>query len=199
MVLRLMVPTWKLAGLLAGFVLSGNTAPTVPPCVGTLTRTESGARAHVAAPHVTPTSGRAGTLIRIRGAGFEPGTRLIVAAVFAENGCSIEGLGDQYLGTARADGRGAYTIRVPWPHRFDPVLGRNGAPGKALPAGRYYVFAMPCSMRTACSFASGSEPGGPFRYRTSADARAPAIASGAAVSAILFAFAWQRRRRARAA
>ena len=115
--------------------------PASPPrCIEDLIRSESGARAEAPAPSVEPTRGHVGTSMRIRGAGAEPGARLTIAAVYAEKGCVIEGLGDQYLVSTVADATGAYSVRVRWPSMFDPVLGRNKSAAIALPRGRYYVF-----------------------------------------------------------
>jgi hypothetical protein len=180
-------------------------APASPPrCIGDLTTAESGARASFPAPTVHPDHGPTGTSVSIRGGAFPPATRLTVAAVYAENDCAIEGLGDQYLGSTIVDGRGRYAITIPWPATFDPVLGRNKAETKALPRGRYYVFALPCETRAACSFTAGTEPGGPFvlgaarAFPEAVIARgspAPLIASAAAIVLILGVVVIRRRAR----
>lgn len=138
-------------------------ASTSPPrCIGDLTSGESGATAHLPAPAVTPDRGAPGTRVTIRGDGFRPGAGVTIAAVFAENDCVIEGLGDEFLSPTVADGRGAYSVTIRWPSLFDPVLGRNKTDARALPRGRYYVFALPCAARASCSFTDGTRPGGPF-------------------------------------
>src|SRR5207245_7714735 len=118
------------------------------------------------------TCGATGTLVEVRGVAFEPGAHLTIAAVYGDDDCSIEGLGDQYLGSARADGRGRYSLSIRWPASFDPVLGRNAVGTRALPHGRYYLFALPCAARAACSFTSGTQPGGPFVLGAGRGARA---------------------------
>src|SRR6266581_2265685 len=105
-------------------------SPAAPPrCIAGLISGESGARPHIRAPVVTPGGGRTGTA-------------LTIPAVYGGNGCVIEGLGDQYLTSARADGRGSYAVSIHWPSTFDPVLGRNEIGTRALPRGAYYVFAL---------------------------------------------------------
>jgi len=156
-----------------------------PPCIGDLITSESGASPHIAAPSVDPSQGVVGSTVRIHGVGFRPGGHLTIAAVYGEKGCVIEGLGDQYLGSTVAGARGAYSVSIQWPARFDPVLGRNKTDPKALPHGRYYVFALPCETRAACSFTAGSQPGGPFVLGAARASPAPMIASAAAVALIL--------------
>lgn len=172
-------------------------APASPPrCIDDLIRSESGAHATIAAPFVEPSSGAVGSSMRIRGDGFTPDARLTIAAVFAENGCVIEGLGDQYLASTVADGRGAYSVSIRWPAAFDPVLGRNKTDPRALPHGRYYIFALPCEMRAACSFTAGTQPGGPFVLDDEARASpAPFIASAAAIALILGVLLVRRKTR----
>jgi hypothetical protein len=171
-------------------------APASPPrCIEDLIRSESGARAHIPAPSVEPTRGGVDSSVRIRGAGFEPGARLTIAAVFGEKGCVIEGLGDEYLGSTVADANGAYSVSVRWPAMFDPVLGRNKTDARKLPRGRYYVFALPCQARAACSFTAGTLPGGPFVLRDARASPAPLIASAAALAFILGALVVRRRAR----
>src|SRR5579864_1373858 len=171
-------------------------APASPPrCIDDLIRSESGARAQVMAPSVDPSQGRVGSSIRIRGAGFKPDTRLTIAAVFGEQGCVIEGLGDQYLGSTVADDNGAYALSIRWPATFDPVLGRNRTVTRSLPRGRYYVFALPCEARAACSFTAGTQPGGPFVLGDARASPAPAIAGAAVVALILGALVVRRRAR----
>ena len=154
----------KLAGIVVMTIASLTAASpsSSPPCIRNLIAGESGARAHVLAPAVTPSRGRTGTAVTIKGGGFVPGARVIIAGVYAEHGCSIEGLGDQFLGSVGVDGRGSYSLTVPWPAIFDPVLGRNRTTDTRLPDGRYYLFALPCSQRATCSFTAGTLPGGPF-------------------------------------
>lgn len=164
-----------------------------PRCVGDLITSESGASPHIAAPSVDPSRGAIGSAVRIHGVGFRPGVRLTIAAVYGEKGCVIEGLGDQYLGSTAADARGAYSVSIPWPARFDPVLGRNKTDPKALPHGRYYMFALPCETRAACSFTSGTQPGGPFVLGAARASPAPMIASAAVVALILGILVVRRR------
>ena len=169
-------------------------APASPPrCIGDLTTSESGARASFAAPTVHPDHGPTGSSVSIRGGGFRPATHLTAAAVYAENGCAIEGLGDQYLGSTIVDGRGRYDITIRWPETFDPVLGRNKAETKTLPRGRYFVFALPCETRAACSFTAGTQPGGPFVLGDARGSPAPLIASAAAIALILGIVVIRRR------
>lgn len=171
-------------------------APASPPrCVGDLITSESGASPRISAPSVEPRRGNVGSSVRIRGAGFPPGTRLTIAAVFSEKGCVIEGLGDQYLGSVVTDDRGAYAVSFRWPAMFDPVLGRNKTDPKALPHGRYYVFALPCATRAACSFTAGTQPGGPFVLGQPRASPAPAIAGAAVVALILGVLVVRRRAR----
>jgi hypothetical protein len=173
-------------------------APAAPPrCIDDLIRSESGARAHVSAPTVDPARGEVGSSMRIRGAGFTAGARLTIAAVFAERGCVIQGLGDQYLGSTVADGRGAYAVSIRWPATFDPVLGRNKTEKTALPRGRYYVFALPCEARAACSFTAGTQPGGPFVLGDARASPAPVIAGMGAAAVVLILGILVVRRRAR--
>jgi hypothetical protein len=166
-----------------------------PQCIDRLIAGESGARATVAAPNIAPERGVAGTRVTMRGTGFRPHLSLTIAAVFAENGCVIEGLGDQYLGSTRSDDRGAYSISFRWPARFDPVLGRNKIEPRALPNGRYYLFAMPCTARAACSFTAGTLPGGPFRLGPARASPAPMVAAATAVVLILGVLVARRRAR----
>lgn len=169
--------------------------PASPPrCVGDLINSESGASPRIAAPSVDPARGSVGSTVRIRGAGFQPNARLTIAAVFAERGCVIEGLGDQFLGSTVADGRGAYSVSIRWPAAFHPVLGRNKTDPKALPHGRYYVFALPCEMRAACSFTAGTQPGGPFVLGEARASPGPVIAGVAAIAAVLGLLVVRRRR-----
>ena len=171
-------------------------APASPPrCIGDLITSESGASPHIAAPSVDPSRAAIGSTVRIHGVGFRPGARLTMAAVFAEKGCVIQGLGDQYLGSTVADARGAYSVSIRWPGTFDPVLGRNKTETKALPHGRYYVFALPCVARAACSFTAGTQPGGPFILGAARASPAPVIASAAAVALILGLLVVRRRAR----
>jgi hypothetical protein len=153
---------------LAAFVLAaalGAFPATAPPrCIADLTAGESGAHPRVAAPAVMPSHGDVGARVGIAGTGFAPGTHLIMAAVYGEDGCRIDGLGDQYLGATLADARGAYSAAVSWPRISDPVLGRERTTPRPLPHGRYYVFALPCDIRPACSFTEGTQPGGPFVF-----------------------------------
>ena len=157
---------------------------TTPRCIADLTASESGARPHVAAPEVLPSHGGARARIRIAGRGFAAGTHLIIVAVYAEHGCRIDGLGDQYLGATDADARGAYSVVVRWPQKFDPVLGRERATPRSLPRGRYYVFALPCNIRPACSFTAGMQPGGPFVFGAARASTALWIAAIAIVVAV---------------
>lgn len=171
-------------------------APASPPrCIEDLIRSESGARAKIPAPSVDPSGGHVGSSVRIRGAGFQPGARLTIAAVFSEKGCVIEGLGDEYLGSTVADAHGAYSVSIRWPSMFDPVLGRNKTDAKALPRGRYYVFALPCAMRAACSFTAGSQPGGPFVLGEARASPARLIATAAAIALVIGVFVVRRRAR----
>jgi hypothetical protein len=178
---------WKIAVLVVVMITSlGARSPSnAPQCIQDLIAGESGARAHLPAPRVTPTRGHVGTAVRIKGGGFPPGARVIIAGVYAERGCSILGLGDQFLGAARADGRGMYAVSIRWPDRFDPVLGRNGIKRRTLPEGRYYVFALPCSERAACSFNEGTLPAGPFLLGSNRGARAGPIAGAVAGVVVL--------------
>jgi hypothetical protein len=151
----------------------------IPRCVLDLQHAESGARPVVEAPSITPTFGRTSTTVTISGRGFEPRARLVVAALYGERDCKIEGLGDEFLGTARSGTDGAYSLIIRWPARFVPVLGRDAFPTVPLPRGRYYVVVMPCTAPAACSFSAGSHPGGPFVLGerdppSTADADAPA-------------------------
>jgi len=184
---------------LTALVLAATTSMFVhsspPRCIDRLISSESGVRATVAAPNLVPARGPAGTRVTIRGDGFRPHSSLTIAAVFAENGCVIEGLGDQYLGSTGTDDRGSYSISFLWPARFDPVLGRNRTEPRALPAGRYYVFAMPCTARAACSFTAGTRPGGPFTLGAARASPAPVIAGAAAVVLILGVLVVRRRAR----
>ena len=170
-------------------------SPAAPPrCIADLISGESGARPHIRAPVVAPGRGRTGTALTVRGGGFEPGTRLTIAAVYGGNGCVIEGLGDQYLTSARADGRGSYAVSVHWPSTFDPVLGRNEIGTRALPHGAYYVFALPCAARAACSFTSGTQPGGPFVLGQARAAPVVWIVAGLAAAGALLGGLIVRRR-----
>jgi hypothetical protein len=188
----------RLTALLATVVASLASPATPPRCIGDLIAGESGARARLSAPSVTPLRGRTGTLVEIRGGGFEPGAHLTIAAVYGDDGCAIGGLGDQYLGSARADGRGRYSLLVRWPASFDPVLGRNAVGTRALPHGRYYLFALPCAARAACSFTSGTRPGGPFVLGARRSARAsPLPWIGAGVVIVLLGVLFVRRRSSR--
>jgi hypothetical protein len=177
----------NLAGILVLTIasLNGASSSSPPPCIQSLIAGEAGTRAHIPAPTVAPTRGHAGTAVVIKGGGFRAGARVTIAGVYAEHGCSILGLGDQFLGAARADGRGMYSVSVPWPVEFDPVLGRNEIAAKKLPDGRYYVFALPCSERPACSFTQGTLPGGPFVLGSSSGSRAGPIAGFAAAAFVL--------------
>lgn len=189
MVLRLMTARWK-GGLLAALAVALLTAASPaspPPCIERLVAAESGARPHLSGPMVSPNRGSVGTSVTIRGGGFPPGARVILAAVYAEHGCSIQGLGDQFMGSARADGRGVYALTITWPATFDPVLGRNETPSTPLPNGRYYLFALPCSERAACSFQTGTRPGGPFVLGATHGARAASIAGFVAAGVVLVA------------
>jgi hypothetical protein len=188
-VLRLMTTRWK-RGLLAALTVALLTAASPaspPPCIESLIAGESGARAHISPPVIAPSRGSVGTSVTIGGSGFPSGARVILAAVYAEHGCSIQGLGDQFLGSARADGRGVYSLTVPWPAMFDPVLGRNETRSTPLPDGRYYLFALACSERAACSFQTGTRPGGPFVLGPTRGARAAPIAGFAAAGVVLVA------------
>ncbi|MGZ4129061.1 MAG: hypothetical protein ACXVES_13825 [Actinomycetota bacterium] len=160
--LRLMIAGWRITLALAAMTTSFAPAASIPTCITHLQESESGGRPFVAAPTVTPAGGMSGANVTIAGSGFAPRAHLVVAAVYGERGCSIVGLGDQFLGTVEADARGRYSLSIGWPSVFDPVLGREKIPSTPLPAGRYYLIAMPCSARAACSFADGSRPGGPF-------------------------------------
>jgi hypothetical protein len=148
----------------AGAGVSMSASP--PRCVGEATSSESGISPHVASPNVSPGRGRAGTTVSIRGYGFAPGTVLTIVGLYAENRCVIQGLGDQYLGSTRADARGGYALSARWPATFDPVLGRNTIVEQTLPRGRYFVFALPCAQRATCSLTAGTMPGGPFVLET---------------------------------
>jgi hypothetical protein len=173
-----MTAPWSVAAILVLTIASLTAAspPSPPPCVQSLIAGESGARAHIPAPAIAPARGRPGTAVTITGSGFPPGSRVIIAGVYAERGCSIEGLGDQFLGSVGVNGRGAYSLTAAWPALFDPVLGRNQSATKPLPDGRYYLFALPCSERATCSFTTGTLPGGPFVLGPSRGARAGPIA-----------------------
>ncbi len=171
-------------------------SPASPPrCINDLIRSESGARAQVPAPSVDPSRGDVGSSMRVRGTGFKPGTRLTIAAVFAEKDCVIQGLGDQYLASTVADAGGAYSVSIRWPATFDPVLGRSKTVTTTLPRGRYYVFALPCERRAACSFTAGTQPGGPFVLGGARASPLPVIASTAAVALILGVLVVRRRAR----
>jgi hypothetical protein len=172
---------------LAITLLTAASPASLPPCIEKLVAGESGVRPQISAPLISPNRGPVGTSITIRGSGFPPGARLVLAAVYGEHGCSIQGLGDQFLGSARADGRGVYVLTVPWPATFDPVLGRNEAQPTPLPDGRYYLFALPCTERAACSFQTGTKPGGPFILGATHGARAAPIAGLAAAGVVLVA------------
>jgi len=173
-----MTVSWKVISLVTLMTASQLAfSPSPPPrCIESLLAGESGARADMSAPEIAPSRGRVGTAVTIKGGGFPPGAHIVIAAVYAERECSIEGLGDQFLGSTRADGRGTYTLMMAWPATFDPVLGRNQTATKRLPQGRYYLFALPCSERAACSFASGTRPGGPFVLGSSPGAWATPVA-----------------------
>jgi len=187
----------QLCALIVAAAASLLSPAAVPRCIADLIAGESGARPHIAAPAMTPAHGGPGTRVRIRGGGFEPGTRLTIAAVFGGNGCVIEGLGDQYLASARADGRGAYAVSVRWPTTFDPVLGRNEIATQALPRGGYYVFALPCAVRAACSFTSGTRPGGPFMLGEARASPVRWIVAGLAVAFVILGarIVWRRAQR----
>jgi len=75
------------------------------------------------------------------------------------------------------------------------VLGRNKTGPMVLPRGRYYVFALPCATRAACSFTAGTQPGGPFFLGDARASPAPLIASAAAIAVILGVFVVRRRAR----
>jgi hypothetical protein len=167
--------------------------PAIPSCVRTVQSSESHSGRTIPAPVVSPKSGRRGTVVSISGAGFGPGARITVAALYGEDGCTLQGLGDQFLGTARADASGGYRLSVRWPSRFVPVLGRERVKPMSLPPGRYFVIAMACAARAACSFPAGSKPGGPFVLSASQGvSRMWAIPAGAIVLGLA---AWVRRRR----
>lgn len=134
-----------------------------PSCLTGLLRNETGTHsASLPPPQVTPATGEAGTAILVRGSGVEPGSRVEIVAVYGDSRCRIVGLGDQHLGTTKADGSGRYELRRPWPDTFQPWQGRGSFEPVPLPAGRYYVLAIPCPARSRCSFTDGSLPSEPF-------------------------------------
>jgi hypothetical protein len=132
-------------------------------CISRLLRDETSTRrASLPAPLIAPTTGEGGTQIEVRGSGVEQGARIEIVAVYGDAQCTIVGLGDQHLGTTKADRAGRYLLRRPWPDTFRPWQGRGGSDPVPLPAGRYFILAIPCAAETRCSFTDGTLPGGPF-------------------------------------
>lgn len=129
----------------------------------------------IPAPTIDPQSGPPGTPVTINATGLPPNTPMVIIALYAENDCSIVGLGDQLLGSATTDGSGDVTFSLVWPTTFRPYLGRSSFPPTRLPAGRYFIIVVPtkaddCTLHppktgascTYASYDSGTAAGGPF-------------------------------------
>ena len=137
-------------------------------CLVAMVAPDDRSEGSIAAPAVSPPTGRSGTTVTIEGDGMPPTSGVMLIALFDTADCAIPdaGRGDHLLGFTTTDEAGRYRITMPWPFRFDPVEGR-GLPdeGVALPPGRYFVLAVPCvSGDRSCfvDFNLGSELGGPF-------------------------------------
>jgi len=146
----------------------GSAGPEPPDCVTDALTGESDTTPAAAAPRIEPAIGTVDTVVRIEGEGFPVGESVMLIAIYAENGCVIQGLGDQLLGATRVDPDGVYRMERPWPERFTPLLGRGSFPPTSLPDGSYYIAALPCARPDECSLTEASAPGGPFVQSRSA-------------------------------
>ncbi len=167
----------------------------VPSCVTTAQKSEVRRESGVPAPRLAPAEGPAGADVHITTDGFPPESDVILVGIYGEGDCTIVGFGDQFLARTTADVGGRVDVTVEWPAMFDPLFGRQAFEPTPLPLGRYYIIALPCASRGACSLSSGSVPGGPFTMVERNRSPAAPLAAASAVVAAASALGWVLFRR----